>query len=141
MAFRNITLLNSWHEVIFIRIQLYCFIDQSLTINIWRISHVLTWIRLFCARNVNAETLLAWLNCYTFGIIRRTVHVLHFLVKTACIIHKTVNINLLDMWMYWLYGMIESINLIVLNTKQKAIWKFCMILIIIMVINIIKHFL
>jgi hypothetical protein len=47
--------------------------------------------------------------------------VLHFLkLKAAYIIHNIVKIKLLYMHMYLLCGMIESINLVVLNTKLKT---------------------
>jgi hypothetical protein len=47
--------------------------------------------------------------------------VLHFLkLKAAYIIHNIVKIKLLYMHMYLLCGMIESINLVVLNAKLKT---------------------
>jgi hypothetical protein len=57
--------------------------------------------------------------------------VLHFFnLKAAYIIHNIVKINLLDMHMYLLCGMIESMNLVVLNTKHKStLYKFCMAII------------
>jgi hypothetical protein len=48
-------------------------------------------------------------------------------LKAAYIIHNIVKIKLLDMHMYLLCGMIESMNLVVLNTKHKStLYKFCM---------------
>jgi hypothetical protein len=57
--------------------------------------------------------------------------VLHFLkLKAAYIVHNIVKINLLDMHMYLLCDMIESMNLVVLNTKHKStLYKFCMAII------------
>jgi hypothetical protein len=47
--------------------------------------------------------------------------VLHFFkLKAAYIIHNIVKIKLLYMHMYLLCGMIESINLVVLNAKLKT---------------------
>jgi hypothetical protein len=46
--------------------------------------------------------------------------VLHFFkLKAAYIIHNIIKIKLLYMHMYLLCGMIESMNLVVLNTKLK----------------------
>ena len=56
---------------------------------------------------------------------------LYFLkLKAAYIIHNIVKIKLLYMHMYLLCGMIESMNLVVLNTKLKStLYKFCMAII------------